>query len=182
MIRSSISRFICTLFSCLLVGIVLVSTPSEAQERVEKIKAVFLFKLLKYIDWPDTDEGYVMCLYGKQSFANVLDTIAQANPNMFTVKHIDQLSELKSCHVGFVSRLESVAKANQLITYARAQQIKGLLLVSDQTDFAIRGGGISFQESAERILVILNSGVLQRAQLEPNSRLMQIAEIVREPL
>ncbi len=154
--------------------------PAEAyaQEKTYKIKAVFLFKFFKYIQWPEgQDVNKVICVYGANSFGNALDYIVQSKfaAAGYAVRYIDDTHTIGGCALLFIGHEEA---ENIPTVLTQMQYQTGLLTVSDHKGFAKQGGGIEFVNTPKKIVLLLNTESFKRHGLVANSKLMQIVKTV----
>lgn len=122
-----------------------------AQDKADKVRAVFLFKFFDYVTWPSgkkpgKDGNGVLCTYGKNPFGNSLEYISARKGGKYTLqtKNITSPDDAKGCHVLYITR------AN----YEEIQKItenKGILIVGDSKEFLDHGGIISLQENSSKV-------------------------------
>lgn len=113
---------------------------TQAADGNYKVKAVFLFKFFKYIDWPpETADQKTICIYGGNPFGGTLDYITKTKltSGEYKVHYIDDVKELDDCQLVFVNK--SVKRVDVLFT--SIENKPGILMVSDMNDFAHMGGG-----------------------------------------
>jgi hypothetical protein len=164
----------------------LVTGPIYAQNRdqEDRLKATFLYNFAQYVHWPDTafheKTQFVVCI-ADAGFAALMELVIRGQSiggRPMVVRQASAESDVKSCHLLFVSRdIPNTEQASILRTLAGSP----VLTVGESDDFIQNGGIIRFINAANRIRFQINPGIAQRAGLSLSSRLLRLADIVREP-
>jgi hypothetical protein len=161
------------------------SGPQLSAQQVSKeyqIKAAFLYNFSQFVEWPagafpNAQSPLVIGVIGDDPFGNYLDDIVRGekvNNHPLVVQRFHRVSEIKTCHVLFVSRSE----ANQIEQVLSSLRGRNILTVGDFEDFAQRGGMIRFITENNKIRFRINVGVARAAKLTISSKLLRAAEIV----
>ena len=140
-----------------------------AQDRSQKVKAVFLFKFVGYITWPDKRSSTTICTYGGNPFGNLLNQLSGLQKQSVTIKNINSGQSILGCHIVYVSPSVSSPNTNG----------QAIITVSESSGFAQKRGMIELKETSERIQLIINVARLKAANLKASSRLLDIAELIR---
>ncbi len=153
----------------------------EAQEY--QLKAAFLYNFAKFIEWPPNtlgEEGspIVVCVVGKDPFGAVLDQAilyqtVQGRP--MTVRRGEKLSELRRCHILFISSSEKKRLPEIFQALARAN----VLTVGEAERFVQLGGIINFVVEENKVRFEINVDNADRAGLKISSQLLRLARVVR---
>jgi len=162
--------------------------PQTDVQRAKGIKAGYLYKFTRYVDWPDSafaDERspIVIGVLGADPFGGLLETTVSGKTVHGRPIEIRQLgdagpllprSELRACHVLFVA----VSAAPHLESVLGALHGASVLTVSDLDRFAERGGIIGLVPHQDRIVFAVNRGSAERAGLTLSAKLLTLARIV----
>ncbi len=147
-----------------------------------QVKAVFLFNFAQFVDWPSdafptSDAPLVIGVLGDDPFGGALDQTVRderLGGRPFQVRRYQNVDEIKTCHILFISRSER-DRADGILAGLNHRPI---LTVSDADGFAQRGGMIRFVTDRNRIRLQLNLVAADAAHLTISSKLLRVAEIV----
>ena len=150
--------------------------PAEYQ-----VKAVFLYNFARFVNWPpkafpDPQAPLVIGVLGEDPFGAYLDeTVRGENVNgrPLVVQRYRRVSEIKACHLLFISRSES-DRLEQILAALRGRNI---LTVSDADGFTTRGGMIGFFTEKNKVRMQVNLDVVKSANLNVSSKLLRVAEV-----
>ncbi len=156
-----------------------------AQELEYKVKAAFLYNFAKFVDWPagafaDAKSPFNLCVLGEDPFGSALDqTVAgdSIGGRPIAVQRGAHLSELKGCHILFVSRSE---EGRQRDIFA-ALHNGPVLTVGDSGSFLDAGGMIDFVIEGGKLRFEINRGAVDRSPLKISSKLLRLARLHPEP-
>lgn len=146
-----------------------------------QIKAVFLFNFAQFVEWPpkafpDSQAHVVIAVLGEDPFGSYLDeTILgeKANGHPLVVQRYRRASEIKVCHVLFISRSEE-GRLEQILASLKGRNV---LTVADSNDFAARGGMVQFFTD-KKVRMRINLEAVKAANLKISSKLLRVAETV----
>ncbi len=168
-------------FSCLLPFTVV---PASAQASKEyQLKAVFLWRLAQFVDWPanafeSADSSIVIGVLGENPFDDALDVAVRgetAHGRKLVVQHYRRVDGIKTCHILFISESE----ARRVKEIIRALAGRSILTVSDIDDFGGASGGmIRFMTEQNKIKLRINLNAATVERLVFDARLLRAAEIV----
>jgi hypothetical protein len=174
---------LCFMALLLLVGS-LPLLPQSIPSVEYQVKAAFLFNFAKFVEWPpdafpSEKTPITLCVFRYDPFGGVLDEVIRGktiNNRELAVRRINELPDLKSCHLVFVS-----AREDKLLSEIE-KGVKGesVLLVGESGDFAERGGAVQFFLEANKLRFAVNVDVAQRAQLQISAKLLALAKIVHD--
>lgn len=162
-------------------------TPARGQANpsVEyQVKAAFVFSFVKFIEWPsDTFESIngpiILCVFGYNPLGSALDDIIRGktiNGRAVVPRRINELPDLKSCQLVFVSRVEY----KHLSELLNSLEGSSALVVGESDGFAKRGGGIEFFLEDNKLRFAVNVDAIQRARIAVDSKLLSLAKIVHD--
>jgi len=174
---------LCTMALLALAGVI--PTHPQAAPSVEySVKAAFLLNFAKFIEWPpnefqDDKTPIAICVFRYDPFGSTLDEIIRGkaiNNREVQVRRINELEQLKSCQLVFVSEREE----KRLPEILNSLKSASVLLVGENAGFAERGGGIQFFLENNRMRFAVNVDAVQRARLAVSSKLLALARIVHD--
>lgn len=147
-----------------------------------KLKAVYLFNFVQYVDWPENafvneKSPLIIGVLGVDPFGAVLDETVKDETikgRKLEVRRYRSVSEIRECHMLFISNSEATNVSSILA------RLKGrsILTVSDMENFATGGGVISFMRKESKIGIRINAQAAKEGDLYISAKLLQLAEIV----
>jgi uncharacterized protein DUF4154 len=153
-----------------------------ATSKEYQVKAGFLYNFAHFTEWPtsafsDSNSPIVIGVLGDDPFASDLDGLVhgeKVNNHPLVVQRYQQVEEIKSCHILFVSQSE----AKQLDRIFGALKSRSILTVGDIEGFGRRGGVIRFVTENNKIRFRINIEAAKTAKLMISSKLLRAAEII----
>jgi hypothetical protein len=142
-----------------------------------QVKAAFLFNFAKFVEWPptafdDANTPYVIGVLGQDPFGSYLDETVRGellNSRRLVVQRYRHPSEIKQCHVLFISRSES-DHLDQIVSSLKYRKI---LTVTDAAgDSAVM---IRFVNEGNRIRFKIDVQAAKTASLIISSKLLRLA-------
>ena len=167
---------------CVLAPIAL-TTSAGADERetdkADRVAAVFLYKMVKYMDWPNLDgtETFRICLLGDRGVEPHLRVIAdrrRAKNLPIVLVGLGNLSTASTCQVLYIGRA-SARWVEKVVRWSRGRPV---LTVSRCRGCARGGVGINFVESEGRLRFEINRAAIARGGLTIRSQLLQLGIVV----
>jgi len=170
------------IFFCLVVCCSLVTNGYAKSTPEYYAKAVFLFKVIDFVTWPDDhndgDKLTRICIYGENPFDNYLQEIADTKnkDNTFVIHHTRNINTLSECHIVFISRSEEY-NLTKIISHL---QHKPMLTVSDIKKFAYKKGMIELGvHSRKRNFELkMNVSSVNRSGISLSSNLIELAIVI----
>ncbi len=146
--------------------------PNEYQ-----VKAAFLFNFAKFVEWPpsafpDMNTPFVIGVLGSDPFGSYLDETVRGervNSRPLVVQRYREASEIKQCHVLFISRSES-HRLDQIVSSLKYRKILTV------TDAGGSGGVIvHFINEGNKIRFRIDVAAAKTADLTISSKLLRLA-------
>jgi hypothetical protein len=147
-----------------------------------RTKATFLATFPSFIDWPEDafpagTSPFLVCVVGDFQFGTSLAEFTRSSfphGRRVEVRWVHKDSELRECHILFVSRSEAkrYAKVLQLVQGA------DVLTVGETSDFLSAGGALSFAFQNESLQFEVNLPAARDAHLRVSSKLLALARRV----
>jgi hypothetical protein len=149
-----------------------------------KVQAVYLDKFIQFVDWPAdafaaVDSPLVIGVLGNDPFGQTLDEVIEGetvNNHPVVVRRFHTLQEMDHVHVLYVGKSETP----HLGSILEGLKGKSILSVSDIEDFSYRGGIVRFLIANNKVRFRINVDAAREANLQISSKLLQLAEIVRD--
>lgn len=161
--------------------------PAQTKDPTEyEIKAAFLLNFAKFVEWPaeafpNEVAPISLCVVRYDPFGSALDDTIRGkviNNRQLLARRINELPELKSCQMVFVSDREE-KRLPEILTSVKGSSA---LIVGESEDFAERGGSVQFYLENNRLRFAVNVDAVQRARLTVSSKLLTLAKIVHDPI
>jgi hypothetical protein len=164
-------------------GLLLLCATAAAQLDEYQAKAVFLYKVASFVEWPagafkGEGESLAVCVLGPTPFEQRLDTTVRnktVDGRAFTVRQATDAKQIAGCHLLFVSA-PGLKRFRALRGGLKA--LTGVLVVGESEGFATEGGVINFKLVDGRIRIEINVEEARREGLVINSRLLGMADVV----
>ena len=151
-----------------------------AQDMEYRIKAEFLERFTRFIEWPadstvsDTRIPFHVCVIGKNPFGVYLEEMAEdvkIRSKYAEVLEIENTDRVGACDLLFIPSSES-ERLQEILEKTADQPI---LTVGDSQGFSKRGVLINFLKKGNRIQFEVNSAAAKKSRLRFSSRLMALA-------
>lgn len=163
------------------------SGPASAQVSKEyQIKAVLLFNLTRFVDWPDSaftapDSPLVIGIVGRDPFGQALDEAVrgeEVNGHKIIVQRYPNSSSVGSCQILFISENER----RRVSTILAGLKHQPVLTVSELPGFATASGGVVrfYTSSQNKVRLQINLENAREHKLKLSSKLLQVAEVVEK--
>lgn len=164
----------------LLLGLLVASLPRPVvaddhdSQLQAKLKAVFVYRFLKYLTWPDEDrlDAYRVCVHGATQVAAPLEEIGRertAKGRSVTVVRADSQSSFAGCHLLFLAGKDGLADN------VAAATLQHVVTVGEDPAHASAGGAITFTTVSGRLRFRIHVGVLERAGVTASSQFLKLA-------
>jgi hypothetical protein len=146
-----------------------------------QVKAAFLHKFIKFIEWPDrqlTDTSTVIIgSIGESPMVAALQALSdkELEDPRVCVRRFESSDDLEFCHILFVPASEDENLAEILAELGRA----GTLTVGESQRFAGFRGMINFVIADKKIGFEVDIGSVHRHGLRISSKLLRLAKEVR---
>ncbi len=148
-----------------------------------EIKAALVFKFPVYVQWPgnvmnDNTKNLECCVLGKGDISDLLDHFdgAKLMGRIIRVKRISDIGRIAGCHMLFVESSER----KSLPMIFKAIEGKAVLTIGNVKGFTQNGGIVNFIRKKDSVHFEINPEAGIRAGLKISSKLLRLAEIVRE--
>lgn len=154
----------------------------QSQSQEASKKAVFLARMLGFMDWPEKGESgenrvFSFCVFGDHLLGFALSQELRAttiNRERVEVRWVKRGQELKGCQAVFIgaSGGENLGK---LLEAARGE---GILTIGDEAGFLDAGGAVELSNEADGVKFQVDLGATRNARVRMNARLLSLAKRV----
>ena len=149
--------------------------PSEYE-----VKAAFLYNFAKFVEWPsqafsDAGSPFTIGVVGDNPFGDDLERTLRdkaLNGHPIAAKQVKAPSELRTCHILFISPSEK----KRLPDILKLIRDAGVLTVSEMEDFLPAGGMINFLMVDNKVRFEINDEPAKRAGLRLSSKLLHLGK------
>jgi hypothetical protein len=163
----------------LLALVVLLPTLLFSQQPLPdyEVKAAFLYHFTQFIEWPlpNRNSTFLICVADDPATAAALERLTRGkwlNSHPLRVRNVSTAREAPSCRVLFVA---GTARP-EVQQYLQVVCASSILTVGEGPAFRELGGMIELFLQDQRIAFRLNVPAMQRAHLNPSSRLLQLGQ------
>jgi hypothetical protein len=160
------------------------SVPCAAAPTDEyQLKAALIYKLTKFIEWPEAAEGralesFGICLLGDDLFGDSLDALAKRKAKDMPImiyRHAHSEAIDQRCQILFISD----SKQAFLGSILQSLQGRPILTLGDMQGFAERGGILQFTRGKKRIGFLINLESAKQSQLTIAAPLLDLATVIK---
>jgi hypothetical protein len=159
----------------LLLLLTLPQTVTADEGLETKVKAAYLFHLVKFVEWPALPPGEIrICVYGSKTMGAMLTELGYRQLKERTLKIVaDGPDDMSPCQVIYIGRAET--RWHKLLEKASEQNI---LTVSAIEAFAQQGGMVGFYTESGKIKLEVNPEAARKGGLHISSKLLELAHTV----
>jgi hypothetical protein len=168
-----------------LVNVMVPRTTAGQEDSVDeyKLKSAMLYNLTHFVEWPDSaypdrQAPIVLCVLGQDPLANSLFSAVPTETNNgrpVLIRRIQSEREVPGCHILYISSSERKTAAHIFSTLNGSNT----LTVGEMTQFAAHGGMIQFSMEDQHVHFDINLEAAYRARLKISSKLLALAQIVK---
>lgn len=168
----------------LMVFLILNHSLGQSKATTEyQLKAAFIYNFTRFIDWPpdafnSADAPFIIGILGKDPLGTYLDDLVKdekLDNHTITVQRFSDLKEINQCNILFIPAEEATKINKQIPSINR----RGILTVSDISDFSKWGGVIRFFKEENKLRLQINLTEAKAGQLTISSKLLSISSIYR---
>lgn len=153
----------------------MLTAPSPAEELPEyKLKAGYIYNLMKFVKWPEK-EKIVVCILGENPFDGYLKEMEKRKigGRDIEVIHSFSVADLHACDMIYVN----VADFKEI-----ENLFSNVLTISDDEDFLHDGGMIALKKERQQIKIMLNYQKINSHGFAINSKLLNTSIVeIYEP-
>jgi len=166
------------------VGVLLSATAHGQAPDQYQLKAAFLYNFAKFVEWPPqtfkgASDPIAICVLGRDPVADALRQVVNGKAiegRTLSVREIPDAQHAAGCQVLFIAGFDQ----KRALSILEALRGSAILTVGDAEGFASEGGIIELKMDAGRMRFQINIGAAAQARLGISSKLLSLAEIVKE--
>jgi len=177
------NKYLISLF--LLVGIGVLCEKISAQQTEYDVKAVFLRRIARYIEWPNQAEfdkksdPLVLAVVGRNPFGRSLDDVYASGRisirnHVVKIRYFPNIKKLGNCHILFIAR----SQRKNLETILSSVKGKSILTVGDTKEFGQKGVHVNFFVQGNNIRFELNEISAEEEGFKFDYRIRNVARII----
>ena len=167
----------------LAAALVAAASPAQAQPSEQAVKAAFIPKFARYVQWPPANhpaarQPFQLCVIGRDPFGLLLDRAAaseQVEGRGMSVRRLPSAEGAAGCHLAFV-RGATAPDTTRLLLALRSQAV---LTITDGRAGPQRGM-IHFTVAGGRVRFFIDDAAAAERGLSISSRLLALALGVRQ--
>lgn len=153
---------------------------SDASEvtKADKVKAAIVYKLTKFITWPEKRQTLALCIIGSGAINSELLKINHkfSMGRRISVTHKTPTAPLeKLCDVVYIHN----TKMDRISEVINKLQNKPVVTISDSQNFVYQGGVIGLFRTGSRIRFAISHSATRNAGVSISSQLMGLAKTVK---
>jgi YfiR/HmsC-like len=148
-----------------------------------QVKAMFLYNFAKFVEWPaeklPAGKPIVIAVYGQDPFGGTLEQTLQgktANGSALVMRRLTELTELKDCHILFISSSEK-KRLGQILQKVGDGSV---LTIADVKGFAEQGGMVNLTTRGDTVGLEVNASAVERAHIKISYKLLRLAKMVQD--
>ncbi|MCS6808794.1 MAG: YfiR family protein [Bacteroidota bacterium] len=145
----------------------------QIQAEEEKIIAAFIWQFLQFIEFPVSQDPFIVGFMGNSRVESFFVDIARqkrlVNGQAIEVRRIQSLDEIGRCQVLFIAPTESW-RLSQIFARTKGRSI---LTIGRDSDFLLRGGMMNFYIENARVRFEYNTEELASGKLRCSSQLLR---------
>jgi hypothetical protein len=170
--------------SLLILGpasVAVVAGESQAELLELQVKAAFLYNFAKFVDWPP-DSGsapITFCTFAGDPISEVLRQSLSGktiNNRPLATRQFPAPKDAQNCQVVFISGYSKKQLAGAVASLPGG----GTLTIGDSDQFVVSGGMIQLMKGSNKFRFAINVDAVNRNGLRISSKLLQLAEVIRE--
>lgn len=171
--------------SRLFLSIFLLAAVGSAAIAIEQVpeyqlKAEFLERFTRFIDWPSPESEtrpFLIGVVGQNPFGKYLEQIAASRRikgRRVEVHYFDDVAKIDTCQVVFIASSEK-QRLRSILAHTEA---KPILTVGDTNGFGSAGVLINFYTAGDTVRFEVNGAAVERSGLKVSSKLLKLARLV----
>ncbi|MCK4842817.1 MAG: YfiR family protein [Methylococcales bacterium] len=142
----------------------------------KQLKTIYMFNFARFVKWPDAkaeSNTFQFCVYPENDFGDILYQLEkrQIKDKDIRIKVLNKIADIQFCHVIFIDHI-STEKLPQVLKMAQNYHV---LTMSDQHNFAEKGGMIQMFLDDKKIRFKINYDSSQAALIKISSKLIRLA-------
>ena len=152
----------------------------EALTREYKIKAAYIYNLLKFVNWPEGSEIEALstriCILKQNPFDGFLDALTEreVRGRSITVSYLDELAPDSGCSVLFIGQ-----EVDYISGIMEDIRDSNMLTVGEESEFLAIGGIVALVVTNNNVQLEINLTQAKRNGFEISGNLLEIAKSIK---
>lgn len=163
----------------LLLSFLLLFTNLNAAQSEEKLQAVIIGKVSKFIAWEDNTRDEFVITVINNPFGDLLDEMYKTKKiksKKVKIVYIDNIDDLQFTNVLYIPDSEASSLPNIL----EKTKTKNILTISNIRGFAEKKGSMQIYFASQKIKLKINLDTAKEDGLQIKSTLLRIATVIKE--
>lgn len=152
--------------------VLLLSIPLVVSAQDEKFRAIFLYKFIDNVNWPDAKKELRVGIIGDTKVLEEFQKILKARSASNLIAQKITVSEVSTCDVVFIPETHN-AVFNRVMDNVKS---KSILVITEEPDFVKKGAGISFLQEEDKLGFIVNKHALDEKGLKVSTLLLTLGK------
>lgn len=157
---------------CRVMLVLLLSIPLVVSAQDEKFRAIFLYKFIDNVNWPDAKKELRVGIIGDTKVLEEFQKILKARSASNLIAQKITVSEVSTCDVVFIPETHN-AVFNRVMDNVKS---KSILVITEEPDFVKKGAGISFLQEEDKLGFIVNKHALDEKGLKVSTLLLTLGK------
>jgi len=149
----------------------------DADRPVHEIHSMMIYNFIKYIQWPEASQEFVIGVIGDDEVYGTLkawyDGKVRGNKK-FTIKKFNSAAEISNCNIIYVAK----GASNQFASIKSKVNTANTLLITDKPGLGQKGSGINFKTVNNKLAFELNQQVIESSNMKVSSQLTAMAILI----
>lgn len=145
----------------------------------QKTKAVFLYKLFKFVSWPSSIQNdgnpLQLCVYGAELLKNDLTYIQNKSTNkQLSIRSTSQLSRLEDCQVLYLGSIDG-----PVLKFLETDDSHSILTISDVPNSFNKGVMVSIFFKSSKLRLNINRTQIYKLGVELKPKIFRLSDKIR---
>lgn len=159
---------------CRVILMFLLLVPLFVSAQDEKFQAIFLYKFINNVNWPDSKSSLRVGIIGNTEVLEEFQKILKVRYADNLIAQKITVSEAATCDVIFIPQ-EHNSAFNRVIENVKS---KSILIITEEPDFVKKGAGISFLKEEDKLGFIVNKHALDAKGLKVSTSLLTLGKVI----
>lgn len=160
-----------------LVALKAFNKVEEADRPIHEIHSMMIYNFVKYIQWPEANQEFVIGVFADDDVYNTLKTWYDGKirgDKKFIIKQFNSVADVQSCNILYIG-----SKGSKDFDSIKSKVASSsTLLITDKPGLGSKGSGINFKTVNGKLVFELNQQVVEQANLKVSSQLSAMATII----
>ena len=144
---------------------------------IHEIHSMMIYNFVKYIQWPDNSQEFIIGVMGNDEVYNTLKTWYDGKVRgnkKFIIKKYNSPAEIQESHILYVGN----STINQFTAIKNKVGSASTLIITDKPGMGAKGSGINFKTVNNKLAFELNQSAIEKSDLKVSSQLTAMAILI----